>query len=892
MKRLISTFFFATAVCWQASAQATLFNESQTVSVEINGDNRSDDGLLDIVFADGGDRLLTYKLDLESRITRIGGQLLITIDNRGFKSNNDCKYKGFSINSVLRPEVFSAEFVLLSGAGSEVKRWTVDNEPFEPEKNMVRHYYVEEEPLTGCKLRIVSVELHFNKSGVREADEFISLIDDYYNTDARLKMMEQELAAIRPDSIETLEQARQFTINNTAVINDIKSRHFDTKLDLSAYNPIDLMEHLRQAEQTNRNVKKQVEYALSHMWETYHNKGMELLGWGKGDRAEEMFINSIKAKTNYAPPHYQLASMDYESGLYRQVLDTCARIVTDMNPDSDTRYNTIKLAERVIYIFIDSVSQFIDNKDVDNGFRVLSVCKDYCKRIKGIRRFEEFDKLSAQLYGAIHAKLIAEAQTYYDAKDLKQSTLLADSAANLRAEYPTFDIDAKAESKLLNDLYLAWIAYGKSVSMDKPDEALFAFDQATHICRKHTAVSCSAELEKLAFDSRTHKYMRMLEEAKSSLDDGYPDSALEQLDEAEKYRQTWDLKKIALADELRTEAYQQKYDGLMAEGDNALARKQPREALAFYAAALAINKEQPIMADTAWTTKNRNASIMYVVNLCGLGISYVEMFQMGKAGQQYQKALAVAEDAKITKVAEVQTALSDLSAALSDGECSQAWFDYNVQVGAAERLIKQKEFIKARTSLSKAAGIARANYKCNLTDSVVQERSKDIETICEYEKMVNSVQPMLEQKEFAKALETYVAATEFFTDSCNNKFGIRHKAVYDYVFENQYGGLVDAAVVYYAEINELKKSLNLLNELNRRYYESMWTRESQEKLGIELARRDFREHPSADPKVKVLDYTRGDKWYNGLRKAYQQEWIDNSVENLKDDKSSAKSKKQ
>ena len=134
MKRLISTFIFAAAVCWQASAQATLFNESQTVSVEINGDNRSDDGLLDIVFADGGDRLLTYKLDLESRITRIGGQLLITIDNRGFKSNNDCKYKGFSINSVLLPQVFSAEFVLLSGAGSEVKRWTVDNETFEPEK--------------------------------------------------------------------------------------------------------------------------------------------------------------------------------------------------------------------------------------------------------------------------------------------------------------------------------------------------------------------------------------------------------------------------------------------------------------------------------------------------------------------------------------------------------------------------------------------------------------------------------------------------------------------------------------------------------------------------------------------------------------------------------------
>ena len=883
MKRLIYTFILAATVCWQASAQATLFSETETLSVDVNGDNRTDNGLLDIVFADGGDRLLTYKLELASRITRIGGELLITIDNKSVKMGSTHQYKGFSIDKVLMPNVFSIEFVLLTNKGNELKRWTVDNEPFEEGKNMVRFHFTEEEQ-TDCKLRIVEAGLHFSKSGVREADEFVTLIDDYFNTDARLKMMEQELAAVKADSIEQLEQSRQLTIDNTAFINNIKSRHFDTELDLATSDPIGLTDHIRAVEQTNRNVNKQVEYALSHIWETYYKKGMDWLEWGKGDKAEDLFIKSVEAKTNYAPPHYQLALMDFEEKLYRKVLDTCVRIIADMNPDSDTRYGTIKLAEKVIYVYIDSVSYYIENKDVDGGFAMLSVCKDYCKRIKGIRRFEEFDKLSAQLYGAIHAKLVAQAREFYEAADLRQSTILADSAASLRAEYPTFDIDATDESKLLNQLYVAWIAYGKKVSMDKPDDALFAFDQATHICRTHKAVNCTDELEKLAFDSRTHKYVQMLTEAKSSLEDGYPDSALEQLDEAEKYRQTWDLKKIALADELRVEAYQQKYDGLMCEGDDALNRKQPREALAFYAAALAINKSQPIVADTAWTTKHRDASVMYVVNLCSLGISYANMLQMGKAGQQYQTALAVAEDSKISKIEEVQTALADLSAALNEGECSQAWFDYNVQAGAAERLIKQKEFIKARTVLHKAAGIARANYNCNLTDSVAKMRVNDIETICRYQQMVNSIQPMLEQKEFQKALETYVAATEFFTDSCNNQFGIRHKPVYDYVFENQYSGLIDAAVVYYAEINELKKALNMLNELNHRYFEAMWTRESQEKLGIELARRDFREHPSADPKVKVLEYTRGDKWYNNLKRAYQQEWIDNSIEDLKEKK--------
>ncbi len=880
MRRIVITLLAVFSICQFTYGQSTLFQETTAISSEVNGDSRYDNDLLDVVFSDGGDRLLTYQLEVASKVTRVGGQILITIDNTKFNVAEEHKYKGFGINQVLVPSLFNAELVLLSADEKELKRWVVENEHFDAGHNMVRYYY-DDEVESGCKLRIVQVDLHFSKSGAREAEDFITLIDNYFNVDARLNMMEQELRQIRTDSIELLDQFRQQTIDNIATFNSIKSVHYGTKLDLANYDPIDLTSHLSKAEQDNKNVKKKLDYAVSHMWETYYAKGMDYLNWGRGDKAEDMFIRSVEAKSNFAPPHYQLALMDFDDKQYNKVLDTCARVVTDMNPDSDTRYNTIKLAERVMYIFIDSVNGYVEKQDVDGGFRMLSECKEYCKRIKGIRNFEEFDQLSALLYGTIHAKLIKQAQEYFADNDLRQSTLYADSASQLRAEYPNFDIDSKAEDKLLNDLYVAWIDYGKSVSVEQPEEALLAFDQATAICRNHASVECSGELEKLAFESRTHKYAQLLAEVGVVVEEEFADSALALLDEAELYRQKWELKKLALADELHTAAYQVKYDGLMKEGDSALASKQPREAIAFYASALSINKTQPIVADTAWVTKNKKASVMYVVQLCNLGISYANMLQMGNAGQQYQTALSVAETGMVTKDKEVQKALADLSAALSDGECSKAWFDYNVQVGSAERLIKQKEFIKARSTLSKAAGIARANYKCNLTDSVVQKRSDDIETICEYQQMVNSIQPLLEQKEFSKALETYVAATEFFKDSCKNKFGIKHKDVFEYVFENQYSGLLDVAVVYYADINELKKSLKLLDELYRRYFEPMWARESQSKLGIELARRDFRRHPGADPKQKVLDYTRGDKWYNNLKKAYLQEWIDNSTENLK-----------
>ncbi|MBR5166658.1 MAG: hypothetical protein IKW86_01165 [Salinivirgaceae bacterium] len=879
MKRLICTLSLA-AFMFGAWAQPILFQEQTTINTEINGGNRQDDELLDIVFSNGGDRMLNYQLEVTNKVSRSDDRLLITIDNRYFKISEEYKYKGFDISQVLVPSQFSAELVLLSKQDKEIRRWAVEKESFEQHRNMVT-YYCDEEAGDGCSLRIASFSLHFTKADVRAADDFISLIDNYFNTDARLKMMESELAAIRIDSIELLEDYHRMTTDNAEIFSKIKSAQYSTRLDLANYDPLELMKQVSRMDQKNREAKKSIEYAINHMYETYYNKGMDYLNWGKGDKAETMFRNSINVKSNYAPPHYQLALMDFDDAKYYTVLDTCVRIISDMNPDSDTRYGTIKLAERIIYIFLDTVSMCIEKQDVDGGFKMLSTCKNYCKKIKGIRNFEEFDKLSAQLYGTIHAKLIAQAQQFYADKNLKESLTYADSAANLRAEYPTFDIDATAESKLLNDLYSAWIAYGKKVSMENPEEALYAFDVATSICRRHAAVTCTSELEKLAFDSRTHKYTQMLTEVRELLEDNIADTALVMLDDAEKYRQKWELKKLSLADELRTTAYQIRYDGLMCEGDNAMSRKQPREALAFYAAAFDIQKTQPIIADTAWVSKNRTATIQYVIQLCSLGVSYAEMLQMGKAGHQYNTALAIAEDGKVTKEPSVQAALAELSAALSEGECSKAWFDYNVQIGSAERLIKQKEFVKARLALSRAASIARANYKCNLTDSVAITRANDIEKICRYQEIVNTVQPMLEQKDYKGALEAYVEATNYFADSCNNKFGINHKPIYDFVIESKYSGLIDYAVIYYAEINELKKSLKLLDVLYRRYYEAMWAKTCQAKIGVELARRDFREHPKADPKVKVLDYTRGDKWFNTLKKEYLQEWIDNSVENLK-----------
>jgi hypothetical protein len=195
-----------------------------------------------------------------------------------------------------------------------------------------------------------------------------------------------------------------------------------------------------------------------------------------------------------------------------------------------------------------------------------------------------------------------------------------------------------------------------------------------------------------------------------------------------------------------------------------------------------------------------------------------------------------------------------------------------VQIGSANRLIEQKEFLKAQMALNKATNIARTNHECNLLDTAATRRMDDIVAICKYQKLTDKINPILEQKGFAQAIGYYEAATAFFNDSCPNKFGITHKPLFEFLFTSRYTGLIECGVKHYTRQGELTNALKLLDELYRRDYEPAWAKECQAELGIKLARKDYQEHPETDAKLKVLDYTRGDKWYNHLKKAYLEEW--------------------
>jgi hypothetical protein len=859
----------------------TVFEENKPHSVEIKANEKQsksiNNKILNIIASSVGkpvgQTILSYQMKEYDQITRNGGKLTVSVEIGNFVLAGDYKYKGFSINSYLLPELIN-----IACQFSNTEANLSENKEFKSLKLIMGKPLVkfnQNDTLRSglYKIGLTNISLDFSENDFKKLDDYVALIDDYYNADAHLLIIESELEKIRTDTLELLETFRQQTIDNVGAINKIKAERYQSKLDLDSYDPVGLVPHLGKTEQKNKDIKKQVEYTLSNMHEAYYFKGMDWLNWNNPLKAAGLFKKSVQVKPLYAPPHYQLALMDFDLKKYQPVLDTCAKINGKMKPDTDTRYNTVRLAEKVITIYIDSVKGFIARNGFDEGFRLLESTIAWSKKIEGVKTFAEFDELYAILYRNVYQKLINEAKIKIESNDLDGCHILADSAGQLRQTHTQFYIDATPENEVMNLLYQAWVAQGKkALEESKPDAALYAFDKATEICKKYSAVECSQELNNLAFQCHSDKYQQLLEALPPVLSEAYADSALALLESAEKYRLKWELKQLPQAEKYYLQAYQIKYDGLINEGDRAYKQQKAREALAFYKSAMEISKRVKIQPNAEWELKNKNATKLFIIQTCEQGISFAELLQIGKAGQLYQLASDMATGNKLAEDGEVKKALDELAAALDQGECSKAWHEYNIEIGSANRLIEQKEFLKANGVLDKAMRIARLNFKCNLIDTAASRRMNDIAAICKYEKLMNKINPTLEQKGFAQAIDYYLAATDFFSDSCSNKFGITHKLPFDFIFTSQYTGLIESGVKYYTRQGDPAKALKLLDELYRRNYEPMWAKECQTELGAQLARYDYQANPNIDAKLKVLDYTRGDKWYNNLKKAYLQEW--------------------
>lgn len=818
--------------------------------------------------------VLTYNVKEHQKIIRRGGgklQLQLSVGN--FVFADEVVYKKFNINKFLTPSVISYTYIWSDEDDKVIETDKVKDDKFKNGSFLLNKKVEDSGASNSYKLYFSDVNFGFTELDFEKLEKFMATVDAYYDSDAQLNMIEQEMDAMGTDSIEMLEEYRQQIIDNVKVFNAIRFSRYTSKLSLNANDPIQFKSHFGRVEVRNKELKHELEKAINSMHITYYLKGMDWLKWGDKEKAKQFFEKSIAEKLNYAPPYYELAQIDFDNKLYEKAIDSCSMVINSLKPDVDTRYSCVKLSESVIYVYLDDINAFIDNGDYPKALEKLNVCENYSKSIPGVKVFKEFDEIHGKLFQAYYLDLANVTKLQIEKMQLQQAQLNVDSLIEFRNMYKIYIQSPEKEHQLLKNLYVAWIEQGKYYLEENiSDSSLCAFVQATILCRKHEVVYCTDELASLIGIARINQYNSMINKCDTLIQKQLADSSLSLLDDAESFREQNGLVKSERVELLFLQAQQLKYAEYISIGYDSYSESKSREALAYYGEAIAIEELYKIIIDTSLSGKIELAARGYIILLCIQGETLVEALHINDAKQKLSSAESLYTYYSMSSDEESTTAIVNLKNILKIGMCEEVQHLYNVQVLTSKKFIEKTDFIHASQALDKAKKITKNDSECELVDTAINRIATEISAMLYYQNMMEEIDDELSDKQYSNTIDDYIGLTKFYFDSCENNFGIEHKDLYTYISTNSHKGLIDFGVRYYLHLEKSDTALVLLDILHERKYISAWSKQSQVELGAQLAREDIEADSKQNPKRKVLNYTKGNKWYKHLNKAYLNEW--------------------
>jgi len=866
---------------WGLTQSSTLLEKAIDKTIEVKystkpGDNINNQFLMLVAKAKSLPKeqaVLTYKVKEYQKIIKSNNNLQLLLSVGNLVNSEEINYLNFGITNFLKPSIVSYKYAWEDKDGTVLETKRIEKVPFKNGAYLLKNTIPDTYQETTYKLYLSELTLGFDATDVKKLDEFISTVDGYYNADARLNLLEQELIQIKVDSLELLEANYQKTLDNLKVFSHIKSSRFSSKLDLDTNDPVKLMSHLGRAEEQNKTLKKELEFARDNMHITYYRKGLDWQRWNNQPLANDYFNKSIKNKNTYAPPYIELAQFNFITKQYSSAIDTCKKVLITLKTDTDTRYKAVKLSESVIYVYIDSVKSLIELKEFNSAVALFEQCKQYAKNIPGIKLFAEFDDLQASLYQAYYNEMADKISSLIASDELMTAHMSLDSMTRFRTINARYLPDANKENNLLKSLYDAWIIKGKKfLETNETDSSLMALAKASDLCHRYSVISCTDDLNQLSAQAYQSQYNQFLDKTKQAIDDKLADSALILLNTARVLTQKNNVPANPIADTLFQAAKQLKYNELIIAGDQSYHRNQMREALAFYQESAVLESEIVLVTNPELPDKINATVQNMILMLCNLCESFIEALNLPEAQQRYSQANNLAIEFDLINNKEVSAALESLAEQLNLGKCNQWVQAFIVQISVAKKFIDKREFILADQALEKASEVNNSHKECLIDVHEYSELSRQISAMVNYQKQIKSIDELLNEKEYSDAVENYNQLTSFYADSCQNNYGIEHQPLDVFISTHPNNLFIDFGVRYYTELGNTDFAINLLEILRNKDYISAWSQISQETLGNKLALLDYENNPELNPKEKVLDYTKSDKWYNYLKKAYLLQW--------------------
>lgn len=822
---------------------------------------------------------LTFSFKQHRQILKRSNRLEFIVGMSDIRITGDNMYREFNIGETLIPQKISFTLQWLK-ANQVVNSYTFNDVNVNGNNvELVHMTVIDTINSDNYKIKLLNKVFDYTNQNKQEFDSKVIMIDKYYdeNQNARARLRRINNINSNRDYLSHLENLNELyrfrdTANSAEVyVNTVKQKDFYRFLPLNTYDPAGLKNKLNQISNKAQALNDVCNDLIAGFDQIYYERGIEMLARHNPGQADFYFNKSIEINPGFVPAHFQLARLYYNSGYIDKAIDKLFQI-RGMNPDTETKIQTVELARGIYNDFLLNASEMNNNGRFDDAIVTLTSAAKICRDFPEVKCRQTMDiEMSRSINGRYHA-ILNTVDINFRNNNLQEAERIINDAITFAQQNRDFINDNSEIGDKISVLYHRYISRGDKLTYNKKySQAINEYDNAARICNGYQQINCSESLRKGFYNARLGIYYSYLNNAGKSFRKGNNEDAENYADQAIAYRKKFDLKQSTKEDRLFLDIKQAIYNNVISEGLSLSSSQRYEKSLAKFDKAINIQSKFGIRENLKLNSYVNSTAEKFVIEIIEIGKRKVNVNDLNKARELYNRAKIVSEKYSIENNPQVYSAKTELKKLIFKRECINAQNAYDAVAEEGFNLVNLKKYIEADNKFNEALEFSKRYEKCEIDTRKVATKKDNIYPVVKYLKDIQTVKNYLQRKNYKSAVGTYISAEHYYEVQKINEFGINHIPLFEFI-QKSYSDFIIYSVGYYTHNKDYDNALDLLRELSRRQTKRKYTKEMQTVLATETATKDFNTDPKGNYKTYIAKYTGGNKFFKYFKKAYKKQW--------------------
>ncbi len=827
-----------------------------------------------------------YTEDLKV-IKRDSNRYSIHYELKNLYCDGDVYYRSFNISDILVPALTDFKLEIYrknqQSQGGMARRTLIQASFYE---NMELHsnlgyFKVLEIPFTDTindlfyEIETKDIQFYHSRNVLNEFQKRQELVSLYYESDP---LMEEMMTRLMTFDFSNIDKLPYYDIKLKEIeqtLAELDAYALPLNLSLAQNDPIQFIPKFQELNAQCHRKRTEINQLLANLDQIFHQKGMDFLIMGKIETAVEYYNKAIQVNAFFAPSHYQLAKLDFNSGAIDAAAERVTASLGTMNPDPNTHNLLIDLAKAIYQQYFANGTKAIEEKKFSEANEILEKTKFFCTSTSGIYCDEKLEKSIAQAKYGIFQSYLSVVYKALDNNKLKMAENYTEEARKYQEENAAYIISQSEIKQAFRDITEKYAQLAAEMNKNKNfDQALEQITEAEKICARELDNTPPKSLEEQKSIALSGKYAQMIKKTQSAYDNKQYKEAENILNQAIAFRETnqnyisASLKEKELMPAIQYEFYAD----FIYQGKSKFSAQAYQQALDLFVQAENLSKNYAFKKYDSLSYFIQQAAKPIVLDDIKKGNLKVWGNNLEEAREIYKQCVEKQEKYLLTKDAEINKELETFGEKIFSQECSNAQTAFDNSVEKARINIQEFKFIQAESDLNNARTISIENTSCNIKDQVVTDILLRINPGIQYQKLLLEVEEHIKRNSYASAYEKHKQAGEYFKKQKLENLGLQHLDFTEIALKYNNNNLIAYCCDLSIKNKEYKKAFELLSILEKRSYPRNYSRDFQESIATQLAIIDYEENPQGNFKLNIMKYTAGNKWYKYFSKTYKKTW--------------------